>query len=54
MAGDRVGAYAAGDRGIHGGFIDYVNMINLRDGGVNGVKLDWMKSARPSTTTPAA
>ena len=41
MAGYWVGAYAAGGSGIYGGFIDYVNMINVRDGGVNGVKLTW-------------
>jgi branched-chain amino acid transport system substrate-binding protein len=37
----RVGPYAAGGTGFFGGFIDYMQMINLRDGGVNGVKLTW-------------
>ncbi|BBD76503.1 ABC transporter permease [Hydrogenophilus thermoluteolus] len=37
----RVGAYAAGGSGIFGGWIDYMQMINERDGGVNGVKLVW-------------
>ena len=37
----RVGPYAAGGTGFFGGFIDYMQMINLRDGGVNGVKLAW-------------
>ncbi len=37
----RVGPYAAGGTGFFGGFIDYVNLINIRDGGVNGVKLTW-------------
>jgi branched-chain amino acid transport system substrate-binding protein len=37
----RVGAYAAGGSGIYGGWIDYMNMINERDGGINGVKLTW-------------
>lgn len=37
----RVGAYAAGGTGFFGGFIDYLNLINLRDGGVNGVTLTW-------------
>ena len=37
----RVGPYAAGGTGFFGGFIDYLNLINLRDGGVNGVKLTW-------------
>jgi branched-chain amino acid transport system substrate-binding protein len=36
-----VGPYAAGGTGFFGGFIDYMNLINLRDGGVNGVKLTW-------------
>ena len=37
----RVGPYAAGGTGFFGGFIDYLNLINIRDGGVNGVKLSW-------------
>lgn len=37
----RVGPYAAGGTGYFGGFIDYMNLINVRDGGVNGVKLVW-------------
>jgi branched-chain amino acid transport system substrate-binding protein len=37
----RVGPYAAGGTGYFGGFIDYMNLINIRDGGVNGVKLVW-------------
>jgi branched-chain amino acid transport system substrate-binding protein len=37
----RVGPYAAGGTGFFGGFIDYLNLINIRDGGVNGVKLTW-------------
>ncbi|MES2888362.1 MAG: ABC transporter substrate-binding protein [Pseudomonadota bacterium] len=37
----RVGPYAAGGTGFFGGFIDYLNLVNLRDGGVNGVKLRW-------------
>ncbi len=37
----RVGAYAAGGSGIYGGWIDYMSLINERDGGVNGVKLSW-------------
>jgi branched-chain amino acid transport system substrate-binding protein len=37
----RVGPYAAGGAGFFGGFIDYLNLINIRDGGVNGVKLSW-------------
>jgi len=37
----RVGAYAAGGSGVFGGWIDYMAMINERDGGVGGVKLTW-------------
>lgn len=37
----RVGAYASGGSGIYGGWIDYMTLINERDGGVNGVKLTW-------------
>ncbi|MQY52667.1 ABC transporter substrate-binding protein [Rhodocyclus tenuis] len=37
----RVGAYAAGGSGLYGGWIDYMAMINERDGGVGGVKLTW-------------
>ena len=39
MNGYWVGPYAPGGSGIFGGFIDYLNIINERDGGVNGVKL---------------
>jgi branched-chain amino acid transport system substrate-binding protein len=37
----RVGPYAAGGTGFFGGTIDYFNLVNLRDGGVGGVKLTW-------------
>ncbi len=37
----RVSPYAAGGTGFFGGFIDYMNLINIRDGGINGVKLTW-------------
>jgi branched-chain amino acid transport system substrate-binding protein len=33
-----VGPYAPGGSGIAGGAIDYLNMLNERDGGINGVK----------------
>ena len=38
-----VGPYAPGGSGIFGGLIDYFQLINERDGGVNGVKLTWEK-----------
>jgi branched-chain amino acid transport system substrate-binding protein len=41
MADYRIGPYAAGGTGTYGGFIDYLDMLNKRDGGVNGVKLTW-------------
>ena len=37
----RVGAYASGGSGIFGGYIDYMSYINMKEGGVNGVKLAW-------------
>jgi branched-chain amino acid transport system substrate-binding protein len=37
----RVGPYAAGGTGFFGGVIDYFNLINTRDGGINGVKITW-------------
>ncbi len=43
MIGYWVGPYAAGGSGIFGGFIDYLNMVNARDGGVGGVKLTYEK-----------
>ena len=41
MADYRIGPYAAGGSGTFGGFIDYLDMLNKRDGGINGVKLTW-------------
>jgi branched-chain amino acid transport system substrate-binding protein len=41
MPSYRIGPYAAGGSGTFGGFIDYLDMLNKRDGGVNGVKLTW-------------
>ena len=37
----RVGAFASGGSGIFGGYIDYMSYINMKEGGVNGVKLAW-------------
>jgi len=37
----RVGPYAAGGSGLAAGYIDYLQLINERDGGVNGVLLAW-------------
>jgi branched-chain amino acid transport system substrate-binding protein len=38
-----VGPYAAGGSGISGGLLDYLHMLNERDGGINGVKFTWAK-----------
>src|SRR5512146_2021882 len=35
----RTGPYAAGGSGIYGAYEDYLQLVNERDGGVNGVKL---------------
>jgi branched-chain amino acid transport system substrate-binding protein len=43
MAGYWVGPYAAGGSGIFGGMIDYIKMVDARDGGVGGVKLTYEK-----------
>ncbi len=41
MLSYRVGPYAAGGTGFYGGIIDYMTLINMRDNGINGVKLIW-------------
>ncbi|MBI2320484.1 MAG: ABC transporter substrate-binding protein [Betaproteobacteria bacterium] len=38
-----VGPYAAGGSGVAGGMLDYLQMLNTRDGGINGVKFTWEK-----------
>src|SRR5258706_3388957 len=38
-----VGPYAPGGSGFGGGIIDYMALLNERDGGINGVKLTWEK-----------
>jgi len=38
-----VGPYAAGGSGIAAGMLDYLQMRNARDGGINGVKFTWQK-----------
>jgi len=43
MNGYWVGPYAAGGSGIFGGLIDYMQLVNARDGGINGVKMTWEK-----------
>jgi branched-chain amino acid transport system substrate-binding protein len=38
-----VGPYAPAGSGMAAGWIDYMTLINERDGGINGVKLAWEK-----------
>lgn len=38
-----VGPYAAGGSGIASGMLDYLEMLNVRDGGINGVRFTWLK-----------
>lgn len=37
----RVGPYGANGQAFYGGFVDYLNYVNMKEGGVNGVKLTW-------------
>lgn len=37
----RVGAFAAGGTGFFGGIIDYLQYVNMKEGGVNGVQMSW-------------
>ncbi|MEO7031856.1 MAG: ABC transporter substrate-binding protein, partial [Herbaspirillum sp.] len=37
----RVGPYAANGNAFYGGFIDYMTYLNMKENGINGVKLTW-------------
>ncbi|MXR37397.1 ABC transporter substrate-binding protein [Craterilacuibacter sinensis] len=37
----RVGAYASGGAKFYGGMIDYLNYVNMKQGGIGGVKLSY-------------
>jgi branched-chain amino acid transport system substrate-binding protein len=37
----RVGPFASSGTGFFGGIIDYLQYVNMKEGGVNGVKLTW-------------
>lgn len=41
ITGYRVGPYGANGAAFFSGFIDYLMLVNERDGGINGVKLSW-------------
>jgi len=37
----RVGPYGTNGQAYYGGYVDYLNYVNLKEGGINGVKLSW-------------
>ena len=37
----RVGPYGTNGQSYYGGYIDYLSYVNLKEGGINGVKLSW-------------
>src|ERR1043165_7062180 len=41
ILGYRVGPYGANGAAFFTGFLDYLALVNERDGGINGVKLSW-------------
>ncbi|HEY7759276.1 MAG TPA: ABC transporter substrate-binding protein [Burkholderiales bacterium] len=41
ITGYRVGPYGANGAAFFSGFVDYLSLVNERDGGINGVKLSW-------------
>jgi branched-chain amino acid transport system substrate-binding protein len=41
ILGYRVGPYGANGAAFFTGMIDYLNLVNERDGGINGIKLSW-------------
>ena len=41
VVGYRVGPYGANGQSFYGGFIDYLNYVNLKEKGVNGVQMTW-------------
>ncbi len=41
ILGYRVGPYGANGAAFFTGMIDYLNLVNEKDGGINGVKLSW-------------
>lgn len=41
IVGYRVGPYGANGQSLFGGFIDYLNYVNMKEGGINGVKITY-------------
>ncbi|HRF45391.1 MAG TPA: ABC transporter substrate-binding protein [Candidatus Competibacteraceae bacterium] len=37
----RIGPYGANGQSFFGGFVDYLNYVNLKENGINGVKIVW-------------
>src|SRR5258707_13000021 len=48
-----VGPYAPGGSGFGGGIIDYMPMLNEREGGINAAKLTWEKCETEHNNAPA-
>ncbi len=49
--GYRIGPYAASGTPYSAGIADFMNMINERDGGINGIKLSWEECEFEYNTT---
>jgi hypothetical protein len=49
----RTGPYAASGIPLADAFQDYLKLLNVRDGGINGVKMT-LRNVRPSTITTGA
>ena len=49
----RTGAYAPNGIPFANGIVDYLTLVNERDGGINGVKIT-SRNARPATPPTAA
>lgn len=47
----RVGPYGANGAAFFSGFVDYLALVNERDGGINGVKLSWEECETEYNTT---
>ncbi|MGB5064149.1 MAG: ABC transporter permease, partial [Candidatus Competibacter sp.] len=37
----RIGPYGANGQSFFGGFVDYLSYVNLKEHGINGVKITW-------------
>ncbi|KAB7603438.1 ABC transporter substrate-binding protein, partial [Verminephrobacter sp. Larva24] len=37
----RVGPYGTNGQSYYGGYVDYLNYVNMKEGGIDGVKISW-------------